>query len=431
MKKSLKFWNSQSLKIALYGLMFFLCFSTHAQTNSVKEITGRVIDQRTKEPLALASVRLSDDQGATVTNKDGRFSIKIPVDNPGQELLISFMGYESARLAINTQPDPLLISLIPSTTILKEVTVSVPQDPGVLVLEMLKNRQQQGTQQKSQVITFFREAVRKKSKNLSLAEAIIEVDKQPNSSDKNDVARLIQFRKSTNYKPNDTLAVKLQGGPYNTLFIDIAKYPDIVFDPQALQAYRFTHAGFTQIDQKLVHIVHFEQKQNVITPLYRGELYITTQGNHLAKAIFEMNVTNREAAASLFVRKKPARVKLWPTSVNYQVDYSPQGESWTFQYSKMEMNFTANWKNKLFNTQYQIWAEMAVTDQKNPSSTNTMDNTDVIKPSVVLSESTKGFGNPDFWGEYTVIEPDQSIEEAIERIIRQLNRWERKTPQNE
>ena len=411
--------------------MFFLCFSAHAQTNSVKEITGRVIDQKTREPLALASVRLSDDQSATVTNKEGRFSIKIPVDNPVQELLISFMGYESARLAINDQPDPLLISLIPSTTILREVTVSVPQDPGVLVLEMLKNRQNQGSTQKSQVITFFREAVRKKSKNLSLAEAIIEVEKQPNSSDKNDVARLIQFRKSTNYKPNDTLAVKLQGGPYNTLFIDIAKYPDIVFDAQAFQAYRFTHAGFTQIDQKLVHIIHFEQKQNVITPLYRGELYITTQGSHLAKAIFEMNVSNQEAAASLFVRKKPARVKLWPTSVNYQVDYSPQGDSWSFQYSKMEMNFTANWKNRLFNTQYQIWAEMAVTDQKTPSLIHSGDRSEFIKPSVVLSESTKGFGRPDFWGEYTVIEPDQSIEQAIERIIRQLNRWERKTPQNE
>ena len=411
--------------------MFFLCFSAHAQTNSVKEITGRVIDQKTREPLALASVRLSDDQSATVTNREGRFSIKIPVDNPSQELLISFMGYESARLAINDQPDPLLISLIPSTTILREVTVSVPQDPGVLVLEMLNNRQNQGSPQKSQVITFFREAVRKKSKNLSLAEAIIEVDKQPNSSDKNDVARLIQFRKSTNYKPNDTLAVKLQGGPYNTLFIDIAKYPDIVFDAQAFQAYRFTHAGFTQIDQKLVHIIHFEQKQNVITPLYRGELYITTQGSHLAKAIFEMNVSNQEAAASLFVRKKPARVKLWPTSVNYQVDYSPQGDSWSFQYSKMEMNFTANWKNRLFNTQYQIWAEMAVTDQKTSSIIHNGDYSDVIKPSVVLSESTKGFGRPDFWGEYTVIEPDQSIEQAIERIVRQLNRWERKTPQNE
>ena len=411
--------------------MFFLCFSAHAQTNSVKEITGRVIDQKTREPLALASVRLSDDQSATVTNREGRFSIKIPVDNPSQELLISFMGYESARLAINDQPDPLLISLIPSTTILREVTVSVPQDPGVLVLEMLNNRQNQGSPQKSQVITFFREAVRKKSKNLSLAEAIIEVDKQPNSSDKNDVARLIQFRKSTNYKPNDTLAVKLQGGPYNTLFIDIAKYPDIVFDAQAFQAYRFTHAGFTQIDQKLVHIIHFEQKQNVITPLYRGELYITTQGSHLAKAIFEMNVSNQEAAASLFVRKKPARVKLWPTSVNYQVDYSPQGDSWSYQYSKMEMNFTANWKNRLFNTQYQIWAEMAVTDQKTSSIIHNGDYSDVIKPSVVLSESTKGFGRPDFWGEYTVIEPDQSIEQAIERIIRQLNRWERKTPQNE
>ena len=411
--------------------MFFLCFSAHAQTNSVKEITGRVIDQRTKEPLALASVRLSDDQSATVTNKEGRFSIKIPVDNPGQELLISFMGYESARLAINVQQDPLLISLIPSTTILREVTVSVPQDPGVLVLEMLNNRQNQGSPQKSQVIAFFREAVRKKSKNLSLAEAIIEIDKQPNSLDKNDVARLIQFRKSTNYKPNDTLAVKLQGGPYNTLFIDIVKYPDIVFDAQAFQAYRFTHAGFTQIDQKLVHIIHFEQKQNVITPLYRGELYITTQGSHLAKAIFEMNVSNQEAAASLFVRKKPARVKLWPTSVNYQVDYSPQGDSWSYQYSKMEMNFTAHWKNRLFNTQYQIWAEMAVTDQKTSSIIHNGDYSDAIKPSVVLSESTKGFGRPDFWGEYTVIEPDQSIEQAIERIVRQLNRWERKTPQNE
>ncbi len=431
MKKSLKFWNSQSLKIGLFGWIFFLSLSALAQTSSVKEITGRIIDQRTREPLALASVRLSDDQGATVTNKDGRFSIKIPINNPSQELLVSFMGYESARLAINNQPDPLLISLIPSTTILKEVTVSVPQDPGILVLEMLKNRQHQGAQQKSQIIAFFREAVRKKSKNLSLAEAIIEVDKQPNNSEKNDVAHLIQFRKSTNYKPNDTLAVKLQGGPYNTLFIDIAKYPDIVFDPQALQAYRFTHAGFTQIDQKLVHIVHFEQKQNVITPLYRGELYITTQGNHLAKAIFEMNVTNQEAAAALFVRKKPARVKLWPTSVKYQVDYSPQEDNWNFQYSKMEMNFTAKWKNRWFNTSYQIWAEMAVTDQKTPSLTTNINNLNTIKPSVVLSESTKGFGNPDFWGEYTVIEPDQSIEEAIERIIRQLNRWGRKTPQNE
>ncbi len=431
MKNATKSMSFNWSTFILFWVIFLVFFHTHAQTNTFREVSGRIVDQKTKEPLALASVTLIPHQGSTVTNKEGRFSIKVPFNAPPQELSVSYMGYESARLAIGKAEEPLIISLVPSAMILREVTVSVPQDPGVLVDEMLQNRDRQGLQQKGVLLTFFREAVRKKNKNLSLAEAIIQIDKQPNSVDKSDVARMIQFRKSTNYKPNDTLAVKLQGGPYNTLFLDIAKYPAIVFDQEAIKAYQFTHMGFTQIDQKLVHIVHFEQKKNVITPLYRGELYITTEGKHLAKAIFDMNVTDQDAAAALFVRKKPARVKLWPTSVKYQVQYSPQSDQWNFQYSKMEMTFKAHWKNRLFNAQYQISAEMAVTDVGLPELLNSARISEEIKPSVVLSESTKGFGDPDFWGEYTVIEPDQSIEEAIDRIVKQMNRWQKKSSQHE
>ena len=125
----------------LFWVISFVFFHTHAQTNTFREVSGRIVDQKTKEPLALASVTLIPHQGSTVTNKEGRFSIKVPFNAPPQELSVSYMGYESARLAIGKAEEPLIISLLPSTMILREVTVSVPQDPGVLVDEMLQNRE--------------------------------------------------------------------------------------------------------------------------------------------------------------------------------------------------------------------------------------------------------------------------------------------------
>ena len=47
---------------------------------------------------------------------------------------------------------------------------------------------------------------------------------------------------------------------------------------------------------------------------------------------------------------------------------------------------------------------------------------DRIKTSIILSDEAIGFADPDFWGEYNIIEPEKSIESAIRKIQRQLRR---------
>jgi hypothetical protein len=43
-----------------------------------------------------------------------------------------------------------------------------------------------------------------------------------------------------------------------------------------------------------------------------------------------------------------------------------------------------------------------------------------IKFSDVFSDKVSAFADPEYWGEYNVIEPDQSIESAIRRLARKL-----------
>jgi hypothetical protein len=43
----------------------------------------------------------------------------------------------------------------------------------------------------------------------------------------------------------------------------------------------------------------------------------------------------------------------------------------------------------------------------------------------VFSDKVEAFTDPEFWGDYNVIEPDQSIESAIRRLSRKLKFSER------
>ena len=45
-----------------------------------------------------------------------------------------------------------------------------------------------------------------------------------------------------------------------------------------------------------------------------------------------------------------------------------------------------------------------------------------LKPSVILGDEASGFSDPEFWGEYNIIEPEKSIESAIKKISKQLKR---------
>ncbi len=76
---------------------------------------------------------------------------------------------------------------------------------------------------------FYREAIKRGRKNVSLSEAVVKIHKQPYDSNADDDIALVKARKTADYDRLDTVALKLRGGPYNPLSIDLMKNPTNIF----------------------------------------------------------------------------------------------------------------------------------------------------------------------------------------------------------
>jgi hypothetical protein len=255
-----------------------------------------------------------------------------------------------------------------------------------------------------------------------LSEAVVNIYKTPYNSERKDAVQIFKARKSTDYTKLDTVALKLQGGPFNALFVDIMKYPEYIFTDESIENYNFSFDRSTMENDRLLYVVDFKQRAHVTEPLYIGKLYIDASKKVLTSAIYNMNITDREQAARLFVRKKPAQASVWPTEVAYRVDYREKDGKWYYGYSNVLLEFKINWNRKLFNSVYSLSCEMAVTDWEKNLEDALPKSKDRIRASIILNDEAIGFADPDFWGEFNIIEPEKSIESAIKKIQRQLER---------
>jgi len=193
--------------------------------------------------------------------------------------------------------------------------------------------------------------------------------------------------------------------------------------PETMPYYDFSFGEPTVVNGEVVYVVEFKQKKSVLDPLYFGKLYINSNTLALTNAIYSMNTEDRNLSSKLFVRKKPTNVKVWPDMVNYRVDYREKNGKWYYSYSNVQLEFVVNWRRKLFNSHFTISSEMLVTDW-DVNRDQLASNTTNYKRSYILVDEAEGFTDPDFWGTYNVIEPEKSIESAINKIQRQLRRQE-------
>ena len=161
------------------------------------------------------------------------------------------------------------------------------------------------------------------------------------------------------------------------------------------------------------------KKPSIDIPLFMGTLYIEMESFAITEAEFGFNLSDKDAVSSIFIQKKPLGMKITPEIATYRTKYREQDGVWHFAYSRAEVRFKVAWKKKLFNTNYTTMSEIAVTDRTDQEVIK-FAGKDKIKYSDVFSEKVSAFTDPEFWGDYNVIEPDQSIESAIRRLSRKL-----------
>lgn len=415
---------------AIFLLLVIIGFQNYGYSNTrilndtigFYEYRGSVIDSKTKKPLEFATLLINGTNISTITNTQGDFLLKVPKKFANRRVTISFLGYTSKVISLSDfDKDNTIVRLETYIEELSEVKINV-KDATSLVQEMLKRKGDNYYNDDLKMTSFYRETIKKRRTYVSLSEAVVEIYKQPYTTDKSDILAIYKARKSTDYSKLDTVAFKLRGGPFNTLYVDIMKNTDMLFGEDMVDVYDFTFDNSTKIDNRLIHVVNFKQKRYVTDPLFYGKLYIDAQTLALTNAKFYLNLENKQKASRFFIVKKPKDADVLPIEAYYQVEYREKEGKWYYGYSRVELGFKIDWAKKWFNTIYYTTIEMAVTDWEKTDNTQIPKPKDRLRPSVIMSDNTSGFKDPEFWGAYNVIEPDKPIESAIEKIQKQLKK---------
>ena len=99
-------------------LLFLLCGVTATAQN--REISGTVLDE-TGQPAIGATVVVKGTNSMTITGLDGQFRLSVPKD--AGQLEISYVGYETAKLVLNTGKSVYNVKLKVADLALDEVVV--------------------------------------------------------------------------------------------------------------------------------------------------------------------------------------------------------------------------------------------------------------------------------------------------------------------
>jgi len=409
--------------LSLVAAMLVPSVAALAQTEaSFVTVTGVVKDENTRKEVPFASISIPGTHIGTVANADGEFTLKVLKSLNATDFEVTHIGYLNKRFNIEEAlKSGKTYYIAPHSVPLKEVVVR-PDDPESIIRGALTNVKKNYSEIPNILVGFYRESIKQKRDYVSISEAVIDVYKGAYQKEfDNDRVKIYRGRKSGDVKKADTLVVKLQGGPHIAMLLDIVKNPDVLLDPDMLKFYSYEVLDLVSIDNEMNYVIGFTPKVELDFPLYIGKVYVTTETLAISMVEFSMDLTDPNKAALQFVRRKPAGLRFTPTAATYLVTYKKQNDKYFLNYIRTEVAFKCKWNRRIFSSNYTIMSEMAITDRQMDGVTR-FTSKESLKSTAVLAEMVPVYFADDFWGEYNVIEPEESIQSAIKKINRKLKR---------
>ncbi|WP_071146970.1 carboxypeptidase-like regulatory domain-containing protein [Bacteroides ihuae] len=403
--------------LLLMLLVFGSAFPVWAgDSSSFTIINGVIKDKQTKKKLEQVSVSIPGTGIGTVTNADGVFSLKIADDIDATTLAISHIGYFNQRLEIKDhEMQDVTIFLTPNSTVLQEVIIEGAQ-PLKLVRDAIARVEQNNSSSANLLTGFYRETIKKKRSYINISEAIINIYKTPytQSVDK-DRIQVYKGRRLLSPKLNDTLVVKLAGGPNLSIYLDVVKNRDLMLDLSSLPYYRFSMDRSVMINERPHFVVNFEPQVTLPYALFYGKLYIDQKTLTFSRAELHTSMDDRNKVTQAILKKKPYNLRFKPEQISYLITYKEDKGRSYLNYIRTEFDFKCDWKRKLFSTNYSVVSEMVVTDKKERDVASIPYKL-TFNEKNSLSDKVTSFYDENFWEDYNIIEPTVSLEAAVNKL---------------
>lgn len=399
--------------------LWMLLVSTWAQGLLV---TGVVKDKETRQVLANVNVSVQGSNVGTVTNADGVFSLKVSQEELGRGVNVSHIGYQNLFLpaeALTSSSKRPTIWLTPTAFSLDMVNV-YGGDPMELVEKALRKIPQNYSDHDHLFSAFYRETIQKRKRYIGISEAVLDAYKTDYKERDitHDRVQILRGRRLQSQKSSDTLAVKIAGGPNMPIYLDVVKNGDELLNVNMLHCYRFGMQISMSIDNRMQYVVAFEPRVVLEHPLYRGVLYIDQQTLAITRAEFRLDMTDTEKAARFILRKKPTGLRFKLQEVSYLVTYRYQDGKSYLNYLRNNIRFKCDWKKRLFSSTFSTSTEMVMVD-RNDRPEERIRMKDAFKQREVFYDMVDAYWNEDFWKDYNIIEPTESLESAVKKLKKQ------------
>ena len=399
-------------------LIVFVCCSAalYGQVDTVRlgySVQGNVVDAVSGRPMESVHVSVPGRHYATVTNADGDFTIKS--DQPVSEVVFSYLGYRTLRQkAVGA---PLRIRLTPESMPLAEASI-VMGDPREILGEAIRRIPDNYSKNPELMECFYRETVRKRNRYIFVSEAVARLYKTGYDGNiYRDRAALEKSRILLSQRRTDTLSVKMQGGPTQALTFDVVKNPEILFDEEELSLYEFEMGMPTYIGDRIQFVIHFRPGSRPVDwALFHGTLYIDRDLLSFTRIEMSMDMSDVDKATRQMIIKKPLTLRVTPKELSVVISYRLKDGQSRLEYFRSTMRFNCDWKKRLFATAYAVVNELVVTDLREPAVP--IARAEAFRSVDYLIEKAAEFQDPDFWKDYNIIEPSESLEHAIGRLRR-------------
>ena len=378
-------------------------------------LKGRVVERRSGKPLSYATIALLETSLGSITNQQGEFAFKLPLDLPDPMMVISFMGYKSQVIPVSYPvEEDLEIQLEKELIPLQEVIIRY-SDPAKLLHEAINRIPINYLDNHSTMTAFYRESVSRNEHCMILSEAVLDVAKRPyDNKNASDRVRIFKGRKISDLTVEDTVMLKIKSGIYTSLSLDIIKSPPDFLLENFTDLYILDFSDIISYGDNLVYVISFSPRSHILETLFTGSLYIDVENLAIVAADFQFDPEKIQTEQSLFVVSKSRNIRVRPLKAKYHVEYRKLNGRYHVSQVRAFVELKMRKRRKWIGAKYSIQIDMVITNVI-PGERLKIDPGEQVRPSIVMSEERFEY-DPDFWGIYNIIEPEASLEEALKNI---------------
>lgn len=393
-------------------MLMMLLAITVVNAQQLLQISGTVLNQAGR---MLAGASVTAGGNTVVTNADGYFVLKTDADV--KTLSVSHVGYRTQRIQITGQRMPLQIRLVPENIMLREVLV-MSANARELVTAAIRKIPSNYSQHPESFHCFYRETAQKRNHYIMVAEGVIDMYKTSyNSHSGTDRVAIRKGRRLVSPRKSDTLSVKVTGGPVLPIQLDVVKQRSWLLNEEELDLYELEMDIPTTIDDRQQYVVTLRPRRVVPYALYSGRLYIDQETLAFTRAELSLDMSDRNKATQMMLVRKPVGVRFRPKELTLLIDYHLENGVSRISYIRSQFRFNCDWRRRLFATSFTASCEMVVTDQDAVAS-QPIRGRDSFDQHDAFFDKVDSFLDPVFWQDYNIIEPTESLDRAINRLVK-------------